>query len=142
MKDLYENITSPSIERYFVTLSHSGRTTKIILIWREKGKDAWNVRFDAMYTHDLKQAKEGTSTICRYLGKIDFDSAIVEMILDGKEHLESKPTNEEPILEAPAEVRDIPDDECIECGKKVSLGTMQDGHLCMSCYEKRWSYCR
>ena len=39
MKDLYENITSPSIERYFVTLSHSGRTTKIILIWRENGKE-------------------------------------------------------------------------------------------------------
>lgn len=36
----------------------------------------------------------------------------------------------------------VPKNVCIECGKTVTPGTMQEGHLCMTCYEKRWSYCR
>lgn len=36
----------------------------------------------------------------------------------------------------------IYENRCIECGKFVTQGTMQVGHLCMSCYMKEYAYCR
>ena len=78
LRDVYENLTSSTIERLFVALSHSGRVTSGILLWREAGVDTWNVRYnERYYTDDLKEAKAGTSKWFRYLGKMDFEGLII-----------------------------------------------------------------
>ena len=58
LSELYENITAPNIERYFIPITKSSRTTSIIRIWRKRGETEWNVVFtDRVYTDELKKSE-------------------------------------------------------------------------------------
>lgn len=86
--EMYENISSPSIERVFVKLSCSGKTSSGIGIWRQVGEADWHVDFRAAYyTADLRAAREGTNRFMKYLGKVDFESKIAECLFEFANHL-------------------------------------------------------
>jgi hypothetical protein len=96
LSELYENITAPSIERYFIPITKSSRTTSIIRIWRKRGETEWNVVFtDRVYTDDLKKAKEGKSDAFKYLGKFNFETKMACYIECVKNLIE----NQKPTLE-------------------------------------------
>ena len=59
MRDFYQNLTSPSYERYFFPTSSGGRITYGFRIYRvTDGKDGWHIEKSSYYTSDLKAAKE------------------------------------------------------------------------------------
>lgn len=81
MRDFYQNLTSPSYERYFFPTSSGGRITYGIYIYRATdGNDGWHIRKGCYYTSDLKAAKEGRDGGLKYLGKADLDADICELI--------------------------------------------------------------
>ena len=81
MRDFYQNLTSPSYERYFFPTSSGGRTTDGIYIYRRTdGIDGWHIRRWSYYTSDLKVAKEGRHDWIKYLGKAELDADICELI--------------------------------------------------------------
>lgn len=81
MRDFYQNLTSPSYERYFFPTSTAGRFTYGIYIYRATdGKDRWHIMRVSYYTSDLKAAKEGRNDWLKYLGKAELDADICELI--------------------------------------------------------------
>lgn len=86
--EMYENISSPSIERVFVEISRAGRISHGIGIWRQVGEVSWHTNFHASYyTSDLRAAHEGTSRFMKYLGKVDLESKIAECLFEFANHL-------------------------------------------------------
>lgn len=81
MRDFYQNLTSPSYERYFLPTCSGGRITYGIYIYRATdGIDGWHIRKGSYYTSDLKAAKEGRLDCIKYLGKAELDADICELI--------------------------------------------------------------
>lgn len=86
--EMYENISSSSIERIFVKLSCSGLISYGIRIWRKVGEIDWHTDFSASYyTDDLRAAREGTSPFMKYLGKVNLESKIAECLFEFAGHL-------------------------------------------------------
>ena len=81
MRDFYQNLTSPSYERYFFPTSSGGSITYGIRIYRATdGKDGWHIKKSSYYTSDLKAAKEGRNDWLKYLGKAELDADICDLI--------------------------------------------------------------
>lgn len=70
---VYENLTSPTIKRYFVAISANGRITSGILFYKLDDPDEWEIRWRVdVYTEHLKKAREGRDECYKYLGDFDF----------------------------------------------------------------------
>ena len=86
--EMYENLSSPSIERIFVRISCSGAIAHGIGIWRKVGEVDWHTNFHASYyVSDLRAAREGTSPFMKYLGKVNLESKIAECLFEFAGHL-------------------------------------------------------
>lgn len=86
--EMYENISSPSIERIFIKISCAGPISHGIGIWRKIGEVDWHTDFRASYyTTDLRAAREGTSRFMKYLGKVNLESKIAECLFEFANHL-------------------------------------------------------
>ena len=91
MRDFYQNLTSPSYERYFIPTSSGGRITYGIRIYRATdGKDGWHIKKSSYYTSDLKAAKEGRNDWMKYLGKAELDADICELIFSKVKELKKE----------------------------------------------------
>ena len=86
--EMYENISSPSIERLFIRISTSGKISHGIQISRLVGEAHWRTDFRvSYYTSDLRAAREGTSRFMKYLGKVNLESKIAECLFEFANHL-------------------------------------------------------
>lgn len=86
--EMYENTSSPSIERIFIKISCAGPISHGIGIWRKVGEVDWHTDFRASYyTTDLRAAREGTSRFMKYLGKVNLESKIAECLFEFANHL-------------------------------------------------------
>lgn len=82
-RPVYEKITSPSYQSFFVPTACFGNKTRGILLYRETGSDTWAIIYNATYeSSDLNAAKNNTSSGFQYLGKLDFDSLLVSCMAD------------------------------------------------------------
>ena len=91
MRDFYQNLTSPSYERYFFPTSSGGRTTDGIYIYRATdGIDGWHIMRTSFYTSDLKDAKEGRLDWLKYLGEAELDADICELIFSKVKELKKE----------------------------------------------------
>lgn len=91
MREFYQNLTSPSYERYFFPTTSGGRITYGIYIYRATdGKDGWHIRKASYYTSDLKAAKEGRLDCIKYLGKAGIDADICELIFSKVQELKKE----------------------------------------------------
>lgn len=91
MRNFYQNLTSPSYERYFLPTCSGDHITYGIYIYRATDwKDGWHIRRGSYYTSDLKKAKEGRHDWIKYLGEAELDADICELIFSKVKELKKE----------------------------------------------------
>ncbi len=82
-RKVYQNLTSPSYERYVFVDSVNGRYTNVIYIYRAtNGNDTWHIRKGQYYTSNLKMSREGRHEMIKYLGEVDIDAEVGNFLFD------------------------------------------------------------
>ena len=77
---IYENITSLSIPRYFVKMSHNSEFAYGIQVCIFNGEK--RVRNESYYLSDIRKADKGEHQFIRYTGKmIDLDKIVIDAVL-------------------------------------------------------------